>query len=57
MVGNGVVEAYAREGRLGVRGHVVVALECVGVIRLAFGHDAVEYALHVSAHVGVGVLV
>ena len=56
MVGNGVVEAYAREGRLGVHGHVV-ALECVGVIRLAFGHDAVEYALHVGAHVGVGVLV
>ena len=37
--------------------HVVVAFEGVGVIRLAFGHNAVEDTLHVSAHIRVGVLI
>ena len=40
-----------------MRRHVVVAFEGVGVIRLAFGHNAVEDALHVGAHIRVGVLI
>lgn len=57
MIGYRDVETYAREGRLGVCRHVVVSFECVGVIRLTFGHNAVEDALHVGAHIGVGVLI
>ena len=51
------VEAYARQRRLGVGRHVVVAFERVRIIWLVFGRKAVEYALHVGAHVRVGVLV
>ncbi len=40
-----------------MRRHVVVAFEGVGVIRLAFGHNAVEDALHVGAHIRVVVLI
>ena len=57
MIGYWNVETYTREGRLGVCRHVVVAFEGVGVIRLAFGHNAVEDALHVGAHIRVGVLI
>ena len=57
MIGYRDVETYAREGRLGVCRHVVVSFECVGVIRLTFGHNAVEDALHVGAHIRVGVLI
>ena len=57
MIGYRDAETYAREGRLGVCRHVVVAFEGVGVIRLTFGHNAVEDALHVGAHIRIGVLI
>ncbi len=57
VIGYRDAEAYAREGRLGVCRHVVIAFKCVGVIRLTFGHNAVEDALHVGAHIRVGVLI
>lgn len=57
MIGYRDAETYAREGRLGVCRHVVVAFEGVGVIRLTFRHNAVEDALHVGAHIRVGVLI
>lgn len=57
VIGYWNVETYTREGRLGVCRHVVIAFKCVGVIRLTFGHNAVEDALHVGAHIRVGVLI
>lgn len=57
MIGYWNVETYTREGRLGVCRHVVITFKCVGVIRLTFGHNAVEDALHVGAHIRVGVLI
>lgn len=50
-------EADAREGRFGVRRHVVVAFERVGVVAFAFADQPVEDRREVLLHVGVGVLV
>lgn len=56
-MGDGDGEARAEEACLGVGRHVVVALEGMLIIGLALRYKMVEDALHVAAHVGVGVFV
>ncbi len=52
---NGERRAYYAAFRMG--GHVVVALHCVQIIRLAFLYYMVEDCLHVGTDIRVGILV
>ncbi len=56
-VGNGNGKAHAEERALGVGRHVISSFQGMVIIRFVLPYHVVEYLLHITAHVWIGILV